>query len=90
VPGAITRFHGKELAVIEASVKDYGVWEKPSQPPGKVIDVSEEGISVQTGQGLVLIKRLQSKETGKMEAVDFARSFGVKAGDVFESVIPKI
>jgi len=25
-----------------------------------------------------------------MEAVDFARSFGVKAGDVFESVMPKI
>jgi methionyl-tRNA formyltransferase len=90
VPGAITRFHGKELAVIEASVKDYGGWEKPSQPPGKVIDVSEEGISVQTGQGLVLIKKLQSKEIGKMEATDFARSFGVKAGDVFESVMPKI
>ncbi|MEJ5300495.1 MAG: methionyl-tRNA formyltransferase [Thermodesulforhabdaceae bacterium] len=90
VPGAITRFHGKELAVIEASVKDDEIWEKPSHDPGKVIAVTEEGILVQTGQGHLVVKKIQSKETGKMEAVDFARSFGIKTGDIFESVMPKI
>jgi methionyl-tRNA formyltransferase len=86
VPGAITRFKGRELSITEAAIKDSEVWEKPHHRPGTILDVTEEGVLVQTGQGILMVKKIQSKDTGKMSAADFAKSYEIKTHDLFESM----
>lgn len=89
VPGALTKFRGKDIAITEASVRNDDIWESPKHKPGTVLDVTEDGIWIQAGQGTVVAKNISSKEAGKMKATEFAKSFDVKAGDFFESQIPK-
>lgn len=89
VPGAVTRFKDREIAIVEAYFEGSELWEKPSCLPGTVVSVSDDGIGVQTGQGLLWVKRVQSKETGKISAKDLADSLPIRIGDVFESMKPK-
>ncbi|MCX7823660.1 MAG: methionyl-tRNA formyltransferase [Syntrophobacterales bacterium] len=90
IPGAITRLKGKDFAIVEASVQDTDIWEKPPRLPGEVLDVSEDGILVQAGLGSLLIRKIQSKETGKVNAADFAKTSDIKKGDLFESLVPRV
>lgn len=84
VPGASTRWQGKSLIVQEAVPQPVEVWEKPSRAPGEVLEVTADGFTVQTGMGVLLVKKVQSKEAGKISAADFAKASGLKAGDTFE------
>jgi len=88
VPGAGTRWQGKNLTLVESAPVGEDTWEKPKRTPGEVLELSEEGFTVQTGLGRILVKRVQSKEAGKMAAADFAKSYGLKPGDVLESILP--
>ncbi len=85
VPGAGTRWQGKALNILEAAPQPAPVWEKPSHLPGEILEVKEDGFTVQTGLGVLLVKKVQSKEAGKVSAVDFAKAEGLRGGNVFET-----
>lgn len=85
VPGAGTRWQGKALNILEAAPQPASVWEKPRHLPGEILEVTEDGLTVQTGLGLLLVKKVQSKETGKVSAAEFAKAEGLRAGNVFET-----
>jgi methionyl-tRNA formyltransferase len=63
-------------------------WEKPTRAPGEVLELGDEGFTVQTGLGRILVKRVQSKEAGKVGAAEFAKTYGLKPGDILESILP--
>lgn len=86
VPGAGTRWQGKNLTILESALWVEESWEKPTHAPGEILALGEEGFTVQTGVGRILVKRVQSKEVGKVSAADFAKTHGLKPGDVLESL----
>ncbi|MGQ9669513.1 MAG: methionyl-tRNA formyltransferase [Desulfosoma sp.] len=86
VPGARALWRGNSLTLLEAAPKPAKIWERPSHAPGEVLAVTADGFTVQTGLGELLVKRVQSKEAGKVSAADFAKATGLKAGDTFEPI----
>ena len=87
MPGAETRWQGRRVTVLEAAPVFSGTWEKPSHVPGEILDVGDNGWTVQAGLGCVQVKKVQTKEHGKVSALDFATTSGLKVGDVLESLL---
>lgn len=56
-----------------------------SGAPGEVISVGDDGVVVATGDGALLLKRVQEQGGPKVAASAWATAAGVKAGDRFES-----
>lgn len=55
------------------------------QPPGRVVELTEEGIVVSCGQGtLFLIQRLQQENKKEMDASAFVQGMRVKVGHFFK------
>ncbi|MGZ7443804.1 methionyl-tRNA formyltransferase [Paenibacillus sp. TH7-28] len=54
----------------------------PGQAPGTVLDLSARGIEVQTGDGSVLLTRVQPAGKKAMEAAEFVRGGVMKKGTV--------
>lgn len=74
-PGAWTTFNGVELSIFDCSPVDGdGV-------AGRVMDISEEGVSVQSVGGRVLVKRVKPAGSGKVSASEWAGASGIKVGD---------
>ena len=74
-PGAGTSFKGEKLKIWDC--KPY-----PLQgPAGRVIEILDEGFVVSTGDGGILIERVQYVGSGKINAADFVVASGLKAGD---------
>jgi methionyl-tRNA formyltransferase len=77
-PGAWTTHDGSELKIFD-SAKASGAGR-----PGEVVDVSADGVTVATGDGAILIKRVRAGG-GKVPAAEYAAEAGLKAGDVLGS-----
>ncbi len=74
-PGAITSYKNETLKIWEAIPY-------PLQgPSGSIIEIEDTGFVVSTGDGGLLIQRVQSPEGGKTNAADFAAASGLKTGD---------
>ncbi|MBN2028995.1 methionyl-tRNA formyltransferase [bacterium] len=71
VPGAYTFWKGKRMKIYRASILEESTAEKVQ--PGRVINVSEDGITVQTGDGAVFIRELQVEGKRRMVISDFLR-----------------
>lgn len=69
-PIAETRWQGQQLRIWEASASSM----RHSATPGKVIESSDEGIRVATGDGSLLITRLQLPGRKSLPAAEFLRS----------------
>ena len=77
-PGAWTIWSGAELGIFDcARVPGDGV-------SSKIIDVSDDGVTVQCIGGRIQIKRIRPAGEGKMTAAEWAAAQGVSAGDRFE------
>lgn len=76
-PGAWTTFKGAELKIYE-SAKDDGIRGKP----GEVVDVSSNGVSVASGNGGVLVKRVKAAGQKKIPASEFAVNVGMVPGTI--------
>ena len=75
-PGAWTTLNGSEVQVFDsARLPGDGV-------SGKVMEVSEDGVTVQLIGGRILIKRVRPEGQGKIPASEWASAAGLKAGDV--------
>lgn len=74
-PGAWTLHNGAELSIFDsARVAGDGV-------SGRVIDVSDDGITVQCIGGRILVKRVRPVGGDKQSAAVWAAASGLKAGD---------
>lgn len=84
-PGVHTMFRGQRLKIQEACIplsKDV----KPAKTwvPGEVINTSEEGLLVATGQGQILLRQVQPAGKKIMPATDFVRGYQIKEGEILQ------
>jgi len=78
-PGARTTLNDKVLKLWRAEV----INEEPvAQLPGQVLATGREGITVATGQGLLLLKEIQLQGAKRMSAADFIRGNPIDVGTV--------
>jgi methionyl-tRNA formyltransferase len=76
-PGAVTRFDGQELKVLDCERRP----ESGSQAPGTILDVTPDGFLVLGCGGSIFVKRVQPAGAGKMPAAEFAANAGLEVGD---------
>lgn len=74
-PGAWTVHEGRELDIFDSRLAD------GSGNPGEVLLVADDGITVAAGDGAIRIMRVRA-DSGKIPAVEYAATFGLKAADV--------
>ena len=73
-PGAWTTFGGAEVGVFDCQrVEGDGV-------SSRVVDVSEDGVTVQCIGGRILVKRVRPAGGGKVPAAEWAKDAGIEAG----------
>jgi methionyl-tRNA formyltransferase len=78
-PGAWTTLKGEEVQVYDcARVAGDGI-------SSKIMEVSDEGVTVQCIGGRILVKRVKPAGGGKISASEWATSAGISAGDVLGS-----
>ncbi|MEE9302302.1 MAG: methionyl-tRNA formyltransferase [Thiotrichaceae bacterium] len=66
-PVAFTEYHGKPMKIWMSAIKEH----QSAGEPGTVISESKEGIEVSTGQGTLLIQRLQMAGKKAMDVENF-------------------
>lgn len=75
-PGAFTHYKGKMLKVFQTQV----IKSPDKFSPGELVHVSNEGLSVGTGKGILLIKELQLEGKRRMPVSDFLSGHQLKNG----------
>lgn len=78
-PGAWTTLNGAEVKIYDAARMD------GDGTPGEIIDISEEGVTVQGNGGRILIKRVRSEASGKIPASEWASAITLKIGTTLGS-----
>jgi methionyl-tRNA formyltransferase len=78
-PGAWTTLNGAEVKIYDAARMD------GDGTPGEIIDISEEGVTVQGNGGRILIKRVRPEATGKIPASEWASAITLKIGTTLGS-----
>ncbi len=76
-PGAWTTFDGDELKIFDCAKTD------ASGAPGEITAVSDDGITVATQDGGILIKRVKPHDDKKISSSDFVAKTNLSAGAVF-------
>jgi methionyl-tRNA formyltransferase len=75
-PGAWTEFEGARLRIFDCRL------ERRLEPgmPGRVLEVAEDGFTVRLNGGVLRVLRVQPPEGPKVNAGEWARSAGLRAG----------
>ena len=76
-PGAWTTHDGNELKIFDCSKVD------ATGTPGEVVAVSDEGITVATAGGGILVKRVKPHDDKKISSADFVANAKLQVGVVF-------
>lgn len=79
-PGSYTVFRGRRVRILRASVEATA----GSGEPGVIVAAGPEGISVQTGEGVLQLLELQPENGRPMDARDFVNGYRVRPGMRFE------
>lgn len=74
-PGAVSRLGGEMLKVWDAQAQE------GAGPPGQVIAVSERGVAVACGRGVLLLRRLQRAGGKPLNAAEFLRGRPIAVGE---------
>jgi len=88
-PGAVCRYKGTVIKLLDGKLfvktPRRGVFTGSSDaPPGRVMDViKDQGIVISTGEGGLLITRVQPENSKAMSSLEFARGYRIEAGDSF-------
>lgn len=78
-PGAYTFYNNNRLKVWASEIYDSKT--KPSVIPGTVVDTeAESGFIVQSGEGQLLISKVQPENKQRMSANDFLRGYDLQEG----------
>ena len=80
-PSAVTRWNGRMLKIWEAKVlPDPAV----KAPCGSVISAGEEGLKIQTGNGVLCVTSLQLEGKKRMDTAAFLRGYQIEPGCIME------
>ncbi len=79
-PGAHSEIRGQVIKLWHGVISDGA-----SGSPGTILDITDDGIAVACGQGVVLIKELQKPGAQRMQAKEFSRGFRIETGARFVS-----
>lgn len=78
-PGCFTYLRGKLLKVFTAEIGEL----EAQGTPGTIVEVSQSGITVATGSGMLVLKEIQMEGKKRMLTEEFIKGKTIKAGDVF-------
>lgn len=81
--GGFTLWNGEVFKVWEVAKPQDGASTGGSQAPGTVLGFTGQGIEVQTGDGSVILTKVQPAGKKAMEAAEFLRGGVLKKGEVF-------
>jgi len=73
-PGAWTFHNGAEVKIFDAARVD------GDGTPGEVVDISDDGVTVQGNGGRIVLKRVRPDGSGKIAASEWAQSCGLTIG----------
>ncbi len=76
-PGASTTYRGEKLKIFDSRRISLA----PGAAPGEVILVNDEGFSVASQDGSIMIRRVQPLGYGKISAAEFADNVNLRKGD---------
>ena len=79
-PGAWTTFDGEQVSIFDAKK----VNEAKSVQPGQVTAISDDGVTVATAEGQILVQRLRPAKGKKVTAAEWATEIGLKPGARFK------
>jgi methionyl-tRNA formyltransferase len=91
-PGAYCEFNGSRVKFSQSHIPDnlLGLKDKPeisdNVSPGTILKVSNEGMWVKTGDGAILIRKIQVGSLRKMTPWQYACGHKLKEGMMFNSV----
>lgn len=80
-PGAVTSFGGEPVKVWMAHAEA----DASAGLPGLVRDAADDGIRVQTGEGVLVLTELQRAGGRRLQAPEFLRGFPLVAGQAFDA-----
>lgn len=75
-PGAWTSHGETQLSIFDSEKQD------GSGKPGEVLDVSDKGVLIATGDGAILAKRVRPNKDQKVPAGEYASGAGLSKGDM--------
>jgi methionyl-tRNA formyltransferase len=75
-PGAFTNLENKLLKIFKSET----IEDEAQGPPGKISQVSPEGIKVATGKGYLLLTEIQLQDRKRMRAAEFVRGHPILMG----------
>ncbi|WP_433946275.1 methionyl-tRNA formyltransferase [Paenibacillus sp. SN-8-1] len=81
--GGFTLWNGEVFKVWEVAQPRDGALTGGNQAPGTVLDFTDQGIEVKTGDGSVILTKVQPAGKKAMEAAEFLRGGVLKKGEVF-------
>jgi methionyl-tRNA formyltransferase len=76
-PGATTYLHGKKLKIFDAKP----MYDIAGGVPGEIVDSRADGFKVSLKRGGILVQKVQTDKSSKVEAAEFARQAGLAPGD---------
>nr|WP_091348951.1 methionyl-tRNA formyltransferase [Anaerobranca gottschalkii] len=80
-PGTYTHIKGDRLKIISGEIyREYS----ECQEPGTIVEITKEGIVVETGEGSILIKEVQPANKDKMDSYSYVNGYKIKRGEKFE------
>ena len=88
-PGCSTSFKGELLKCFDPVCVEchaLGAAASAGKAPGTVLKVAPEGITIQTGQGALLLTTLQKAGSKRGPAAQIAQSMGIQVGDAFDTI----
>jgi methionyl-tRNA formyltransferase len=84
-PGMSTQLGDDLIKVWQAQTVRMDASTQEVQVPGTILSISEEGLQVACGQGVLRLTQLQKPGGKRQAASEFVRSFKGVVGDVFKS-----
>jgi len=80
-PGAYGRLHNKSLKIWQTRVYDaIG----PCATPGRIVQMTKEGLVVETGKGTIEILEVQPESKRRIKASDYVCGYCLAVGNLFE------
>jgi methionyl-tRNA formyltransferase len=84
-PGMSTQLGDDLIKVWQAHALSTDVSTRPGQAPGTILGISEDGLKVACGEGVLCLTQIQKPGGKRQAASEFVRSFKGAVGDVFKS-----
>lgn len=83
-PGAYTSFKGKRLKVWRAARPEPTENDSVQNPPGTILAVSQDSMTVATGKGTLIILDLQPAGKKRMDAGSFCCGYHIEPGNLLD------